>query len=404
MKPVKILFLGLGYSDVADESGLYTELVEELSGLGADIQVVAPALDDVRVGPRVEGGIPVLRVQSGRLFETGLIRKGLNNLLLPLRYYRALRAQLESWNPDWVITPTPPITLTPLVWWMKRRTEAKSYLVLRDIFPQNAVDLGFMSKRGPTHLFFRLLEKWTYSVSDAIGCMSPGNARYVTFHNAGFDSSKLHLLPNWIAERHLAEEAEFTATRERWGVGEQELLCVFGGNLGKPQQVEFLAEVARALPEGLGIKIIVIGKGTESANLKSLIQRFGLTNLVLRDRLPRDEYQQLLGAADVGFILLSERFTIPNIPSRLTGYWAAGVPVLAATDANTDLHDAFLRPYNAGEWVQMGDVSGFIAKLRWFAEHREEAAEMGRRGQQAIRHHFTAKKAAQTVLEQISSL
>ena len=401
--PVKILFLGLGYSDVSEESSLYTELVEELSELGADIQVVAPAVDDVRVGPRVEGGIPVLRVRSGALFDTGLIRKGLNNLLLPLRYYRALNAQLRSWNPDWVIAPTPPITLTPLVWWIKRRTKAKSYLVLRDIFPQNAVDLGFMSKRGPTYFSFRLLEKLTYSVSDEIGCLSTGNARYVTEHNPGVDSGKLHLLPNWIAERHVSEKVDFTETRERWAVGQQELLCVFGGNLGKPQQVEFLAEVARALPEELGIKIVVIGKGTESAKLQSLIQQFGLTRLILRDRLPRDEYQQLLSAADLGFILLSERFTIPNIPSRLTGYWAAGVPVLAATDANTDLNDAFLRPYNAGEWVQMGDVSGFIAKLRWFAEHREEAAEMGRRGQQAIRDHFTAKKAAKTVLEQISS-
>lgn len=331
LKPVKILFLGLGYSDVADESGLYPELVEELSELGADIQVVAPALDEVRVGPRVEGGISVLRVQSGQLFETGLIRKGLNNLLLPLRYYRALKAKLRSWNPDWVITPTPPITLTPLVWWIKRRTKAKSYLVLRDIFPQNAVDLGFMSKHGPTHLFFRLLAKWTYSVADAIGCMSPGNARYVADHNAGVDSGKLHLLPNWIAERHVSEKVDFTETRERWGVGQQELLCVFGGNLGRPQQVEFLAEVARALPEELGIKIVVIGEGTESAKLQSLIQQFGLTKLILRDRLPRDDYQQLLSAADLGFILLSERFTIPNIPSRLTGYWAAGVPVLAAT-------------------------------------------------------------------------
>lgn len=401
MKPVKILFLGLRYSDVADESGLYTELVEELSALGADIQVVAPALDEVRVGARVEGGISVLRVRSGQLFETGLIRKGLNNLLLPLRYYRALKVQLRSWNPDWVITPTPPITLTPLVWWIKRRTKAKFYLVLRDIFPQNAVDLGFMSRFGPIYTVFRLLEKWAYSTADAIGCMSPGNAHYVTDHNAGIDVSKLHLLPNWIAERHVAEKADSTETCEKWEVGEQDLLCIFGGNLGKPQQVEFLAEVARALPEGLGIKIVVIGKGTESAKLKSLIQQLGLTNLVLRDWLPRDEYQQLLGAADVGFILLSERFTIPNIPSRLTGYWAAGLPILAATDSNTDLNDAFLRPYNAGKWVRMGNVTGFVTKLRWFAEHREEAAEMGRRGQQAIRDHFTAKKAAETILQQI---
>jgi hypothetical protein len=157
--PSKILFLGLGYSDVAHESSLYTELVEELSRAGSDIRVVAPALDDPRKGHREEGGVSVLRVATGRLFEVNLFQKALNNLLLPIRYFFALRSQNREWQPEWIITPTPPITLTPLVWWLKRKTRARAYLVLRDIFPQNAVDLGFMSRFGPVFGLFRFLEQ-----------------------------------------------------------------------------------------------------------------------------------------------------------------------------------------------------------------------------------------------------
>lgn len=398
----QILFLGLGYTDVAEESSLYTELVEELVALGSDVQVVAPAIDGARVGPRTEGGIPVLRVPAGQLFGTGLLQKGLNNLLLPLRFNRALKNLLGSWTPDWIISPTPPITFAPLVWWLKRRTKAGCYLILRDIFPQNAVDLGLMRKPGPTYLFFRLLEKWTYRLADQIGCMSPANKRFVLEHNPSIDEARLHILPNWIAERHIVGQADRSISREEWQVSDSQLLCVFGGNLGKPQQPEFLIDVAEALRNQPEIHIVIVGSGTESARVKGLLKARSLKNLTLKDRLPKDHYQRLLAAADVGIILLSQCFTIPNIPSRLLGYWAAGLPVLAATDPNTDLNEAYLRPFEAGLWVQMGDAAGFSDSLRWFAAHKDGAAAMGKRGQHAVIEKFTASKAAETVLDHIS--
>jgi glycosyltransferase involved in cell wall biosynthesis len=371
--------------------------------VGLDIRVVAPALDDLRKGLRNEGGVLVLRVAAGELFEVNLFRKTLNNLLLPIRYFFALRSLNRDWQPEWIITPTPPITLTPLVWWLKRRKGARAYLILRDIFPQNAVDLGFMSRFGPVFGFFRCLEKWTYSVSDRIGCMSPGNVRYVIKHNPRIDPKKLHLLPNWIAERHIVCNMESSENvRREWGVKENDLLCVFGGNLGNPQQVSFLLNVADALRHESNIHIVIVGRGTESAILKEQIKARELDNIVLRDRLARDVYQKLLASADVGFILLNQRFSIPNIPSRLMGYWAAGVAVLAATDTSTDLDEAFLAKYGGGDWVKMGDIEAFAEKLRSYAKQPKMLHEMGERGRKAVLQNFTAKRAAEIVLTQMS--
>jgi len=398
----KILFLGLHYPDVQHDSSLYTELIDELASAGADIRVVAPVVDPGRVGLCEEGKVTVLRVPAGPLLNTGLFQKALSNLALPFRYYGYLRRYLTPWRPDWVVTPTPPITLTPLVWWFKRHTKSKSYLILRDIFPQNAVDLGLISRFGPAHAFFRLLEKWTYKTADRIGCMSPANIRYVLDHNPVALPDKLHILPNWISERYIHSSMDRRSARCRWGVGEDDLLCVFGGNLGKPQNPGFLIDVAEAVKDDSRIKIVIVGKGTESAIIGQVINSRGLKNISLRDRLPKSQYQQLLAAADIGLILLSDRFSIPNIPSRLMGYWAAAVPVMAATDKNTDLDDAFLHRYGGGTSVQMGDIEGFADKLRWFAEHPREAEEMGLRGQRAIRERFTSKHAAAIVLDQLS--
>ena len=403
--PEKVLFLGLGYSDVAQESNLYTELVEELSLAGVDVRVVAPAQDMQHVGLRKEGGISVLRVPAGRLFDVGLVRKALNNLALPFRYFVVLREQNRAWQPQWIISPTPPITFTPLVWWLKRATGANAYLILRDIFPQNAVDLGLMSRFGFVYLFFRSLEKWTYAISDQIGCMSPGNERYVLALNPVVDPVKLHMLPNWIAEKHIVKKKlPSESLRIKWGVGKKDLLCVFGGNLGEPQQVIFLTEVANLLRDEPNIRMVIVGRGTERQLIQREIFERKLSNLTLRERLPKEEYQQLLSAADIGFILLNERFTIPNIPSRLTGYWAAGVAVLAATDTASDLNQSFLARFGGGAWVKMGDAQAFADKLRYFLKNRRVVAKMGERGQEAILQHFTAKKAAETVLRQMASV
>lgn len=394
----KILFLGLGYTDVEEESSLYTELVEELASAGADVQVIAPAIDGSRVGLRMEGDIPVFRVPAGQLFGTGLLQKGINNLLLPLRFGHSVKALLSSWTPEWIVSPTPPITFSPLVWWLKRRTQARCYLILRDIFPQNAVDLGLMRKDGPSHLFFRWLEKWTYQIADQIGCMSPANQQYLIRHNLYISAEKVHLLPNWIAERHIAPNKAEKVSRNEWGISDSDLLCVFGGNLGKPQQPEFLIEVAEALRDDRGIRIVIVGAGTESYKLKAMARSRALANIGIKDRLPKDQYQKLLAAADVGIILLNHRFTIPNIPSRLLGYWAAGVPVIAATDTSTDLNEAYLEPFRAGIWVEMGDIEGFVEKLRWLHDNRKGAVAMGKRGQRAVTEHFSARHASRTIL------
>ncbi len=398
----KILFLALLYPDVEYESGLYPELVEELSLGGSDICVVAPAVDTKSVGMRKEGDIHVLRVATGPLFAAHLLRKGINNLLLPLHFYLAIRKHLRLWDPDWIIMPTPPITLMPLVWWLKRQTKAKSYLILRDIFPQNAVDLGLISRVGPIFYFFRLLEKWSYAIAEQIGCMSPGNIQYVLMHNPSINPAKLHLLPNWIAERHLQINADRVLSRCFWNIQEGDLLCVFGGNLGKPQNVGFLVDVAEALKKDEHIHIVIVGSGSESASLKRMLELRKLSNLSIKERLARNEYQQLLSAADFGIILLNAQFTIPNIPSRLTGYWAAGLPVLAATDVNTDLNESFLARHQGGDWVLMGDAEAFAEKLRWYANESKKRTEMGIRGQQAIKNHYTAKKVAQSVLSQMA--
>ncbi len=94
-----------------------------------------------------------------KLFNVGLLQKGLANLLLPFQYKKALKRSGLNLNYDLVIMPTPPITLAFLAKWFKRYYRSKIYLILRDIFPQNAVDLKMMSNKSLVYKYFRKKEK-----------------------------------------------------------------------------------------------------------------------------------------------------------------------------------------------------------------------------------------------------
>lgn len=399
----KILLLTLSYPHVDHDANIYVDLAHALAQAGADVQVVAPAVDQL-VGVNNEGGISVLRVSTGPLLNVGLVRKGIENLLLARRFGRAIRAHIRGWVPDWIVVPTPPITLTPLVEQLKRQWSARVFLVLRDIFPQNAVDLGIMPP-GLAHSYFRSLERRTYRAADIIGCMSPGNAEYVALHNSDIKREKLLQFPNWISDQGFSLEGQSHLGEEPlWKKGVGDFLCVFGGNLGRPQRVDFLLDLACALRDDQGIRFVIVGDGTERRGLESMATARNLENVRVIARLSRAEYQTLIRRADLGLITLSERFTIPNIPSRLLGYWAAGVPVLAAVDAATDLGPAFLDRHQGGVCVAMGNVAEAVAAVRRLRSEPELRQRLGANGRAALRENYTAALAAQRMLNQMESV
>ena len=216
---MKILFLSISMPDLRVSSNMYAALVKEFARRGHEVCVVAPVSDGT--GTRFSApaeNIRLLQVKSLPLFGVNLVRKGIANVLLPFVYQRAIDAHLRGEKFDLIIAPTPPITLADVVAKMKKRCGAKTYLILRDIFPQNAVDLGFMKKWWPLYWRFRLQEKKLYRVCDKIGCMSQGNVDYIRKHNPDVPAEKLHILENFQALETEPAPAD-EDLKEKYGVG-----------------------------------------------------------------------------------------------------------------------------------------------------------------------------------------
>lgn len=392
---MNILYLNLVFPDLARNGNLYGDLAVELAERGHDVRVAT--LLERRHGRESHvtqhDGIEVLHVASGDLFDVGFLRKGLTMLHLERDFRRAISATWPREAFDLVLYPTPPITFVGLVEQLKREQGCETYLILRDIFPQNAVDLGIM-RRGLAYQYFRRVERRLYDVSDRIGVMSPANADYVRLHS-GVPDAKLELLPNWRKVRP-PDESSARDLRAEWGLTGKKV-AVFGGTLGIAQELEFLLELAREVRHRDDLAFVIVGAGNQKARLKAIAAREQLTNVLFPDRVPSADFARFVREAEIGLVNLNRRFTIPNFPSKALDYFEAEVPVLAALDGATDF-GAMLDASGAGLWSRTGDLPAYRRNLERLLDHPALRREMGRRGRRYLEEHFAVERACDTIL------
>ncbi|WP_211220774.1 glycosyltransferase family 4 protein [Paenibacillus terrigena] len=345
-----------------------------------------------------EKGVNVLRVRTGNITKTSLVEKGISTLLIEKQYVNAIKKYLQGVKFDLLIYSTPPITFENVVKHIQRRDRCKSYLLLKDIFPQNAVDIGMLKPNGLLWRYFRNKEKRLYEASDFIGCMSRANVEYVLKHNPEISRSKVEECPNCINPLPLRRSHnKRNDIRLRYGIPQDSVVFIYGGNLGKPQGMDFFLEVLEVVKDRTDLYFLIVGAGTEYDRIHSRLHDGKFSNVMIRRFLPTAEYDELLESCDVGLVFLDSRFTIPNFPSRLTSYMESGLPVVCATDVNTDLKDV-IHEAGCGMWTESNDVLGFIELINTIAlADPELRARMGLNGRAYLEKHYTVSRAYQII-------
>ena len=365
---MNVLFLSISAMPHISGHSISLDLLHEFLRNGHKVYVVCAneRKNNTPTTLSEEEGAVVLRVRTGNNKKANLIEKGITTLMLPKLFIAAIKEHLSDVKFDLVLYPTPPITHYDTVKFIKKRDGAKSYLLLKDIFPQNAVDIGMMRKsglKGILYRHFRSKEKKLYAISDHIGCMSQANVDYVLKHNPEVDPAKMEICPNAIEPQDMTISAEERAElREKYGIPQDKKVFVYGGNLGRPQGIPFLMDCLRAEKDNQAAYFLVVGDGTEYGKLESFLQEEKLSNTKLLKRLPKEDYDRLVAACDVGLIFLDHRFTIPNFPSRLLAYMQAGLPVLACTDPNTDIGKVIVEG-GFGWWCESNSVEAFCEQI-----------------------------------------
>lgn len=340
---MNILFLSIGDFPSIKHREIYPDLLREFIKNGHNVYVVCSREKRKNLDTEFveEDGAKLVKVKIGNITKTNLIEKGISTLRVSVQYKSAIKKYFPGVKFDLILYSTPPITLVNCIEYVKKRDGAKTYLLLKDIFPQNAVDLGMFTQTGPKsaiYKYFRRKESKLYAVSDYIGCMSQANVNYVLEHNPEVNKNVVEVCPNSIDVVDMSVDAQTReAIRKKYGIPTDKKILVYGGNLGKPQGIDFLIECLKRQQNRNDAYFLIVGDGTEFGKLDGYIKSEKPVNVKLMKRLPKNDYDAMVAACDVGMIFLDHRFTIPNFPSRLLAYMQAKIPVLACTDPNTDI-------------------------------------------------------------------
>lgn len=373
---MNILFLSLGKYKTIYQPGIYTDLLREFTKKGHLVYVLSSveARDKEKAGIIKEKCCTIIRVYTGDIQKTKIIKKGINTVLIQKRYVRAIKRYFSNVKFDLVLYPTPPITFVDVVKYVKKRDNARTYLMLKDIFPQNAVDIGLMNTKGIKGIiykYFRKQETRLYEISDTIGCMSNANVDYLKKNNPGIDSRKIEVCPNAIEViDKTIDNTTRKKIREKYDIPEKKIVFVYGGNLGKPQGIPFLIACLKCCADIENAFFLIVGDGTEFRFLEEYATTSSQKNLKVMKRLPREEYDSMIAACDVGMIFLDHRFTIPNFPSRMLSYMAAKLPILACTDPNTDVGKVIVDG-GFGWWCESNDCVSLEQIIKRISSHKD---------------------------------
>ena len=411
----RIIFLTMSREPANINSrGIYPDLLRKFRDEGFEVYIVMP--HERSLGKptelRDENGVHILGVKSLNLQKTTTIEKGIGQILVESQYKSAIKKYLNDVKFDLILYSTPPITFPKVIAFLKKQNlHAITYLLLKDIFPQNAVDLGMMAKtgvKGQLYKFFRNKERKMYELSDYIGCMSPANVDFLLKHNPEIDAKRVEVAPNSIdlayglqlnsLEDEGQQQAASLSIRKKHDLPIDKPIFIYGGNLGKPQGIDYLIKCLDANKNRKDCYFVVVGSGTEYPRLEAWYNANLNLNVKLMKGLPKADYDLLVHSCDVGMIFLDHRFTIPNYPSRLLSYLEYKMPVVCATDVNTDI-GKLAEENGYGYWcesVKPEDFTALVDKML-----ASDMIAMGERGYEFLKQNYLVEHTYNAIMRHL---
>ena len=328
------------------------DLAYEFSRQGHMITVLLPSSNQADPWLLKEvNGVQIMRLKAPRTKGTGYFRRTLSEFIMPFsmwRYYRKSPLSNENW--DGVIWYSPSIFHGPLVNNLKLNSDCKSYLIIRDIFPEWAVDMGLM-KRGLKYKFFDMIARYQYSIADVIGVQTSGNLKYF---KKWCDQStcRIEVLQNWLGAP--GQSACPIRLNETPLAGRK--VFVYAGNMGVAQGMGIILDLAEKMHWHADLGFLFVGRGVGVNRLRAAAEERRLTNVLFYDEIHPNQIADLYSQCSAGIVALDPRHKSHNIPGKFLTYMQCGLPVLANINPGNDLAST-IRDEKVGQVCENNDLN-----------------------------------------------
>lgn len=374
------------------------DLAQELARQGHQPTVLVPASGlATRWEIARDGAVHVLRLKAPRTKDITRVRRAVAELVLPYSMAYSLSVSpLSKTQWDGVIWYSPTIFFGPLVRRLKASGDCKSYLILRDLFPDWAVDIGVMRK-GLAYALLKLVQQYQYSVADVIGVQTPGNLPHLRSW-VNRTGHRVEVLYNWLAEAPADRVPSFLESSRLRG----RTLFVYAGNMGAAQDVGAVLSLAQKVESYSDLGFLFVGRGTEAERLRTRAETLELGNVEFYDEIDPSEVPGLLSKCHVGIVALDLRHRTHNIPGKFLTYLYAGLPVLARINPGNDL-EALINEEGVGRVCTDKSIDEFESVALDLWSHRKSFGSMSLKARQLARRRFSVKAAATQVIEALES-
>lgn len=374
------------------------DLSREFERQGHQLTVLIPATDQAEPW-KVErdGNIDVIRLKSPKTKDVRYVRRTLSEFMMPFVMGRNFRkSPLGSRKFDGVIWYSPSIFLGPLVKRLRADSNCPSYLIIRDIFPEWAVDMGLMG-RGLPYRMLKAVADFQYSVADTIGVQTPGNMALL-YSTSSAMSGRIEVLHNWLTSNpdtgcSIQIDATPLAGRK---------IFVYAGNMGIAQGMPILLDLAAELEERKDIGFVFVGRGSDADRLRASAKARQLDNVLFFDEIDPDEIAGLYAQCHVGLVALDPRHQTHNIPGKFLSYLQSGLPVLATVNAGNDLIDVIVD--NRVGFVSTDNSATILAGLaRGLADESVGNPTVAARSKKLARTMFSSEAAVNQIVKALKA-
>jgi len=373
------------------------DLSREFTRQGHALTVLLPSPDQHKPWSLEEiDGVQVLRLKAPRTKDIGYVWRTFGEFAMPfamLRQFRKSPFSNERW--DGVVWYAPSIFHGPLASALKKRSNCKGYLIIRDIFPEWAVDMGLMG-RGLPYRFFYAIANYQYSVANVIGVQTPGNRKYFERWQQKPDRT-LEVLQNWLdkpAQARCSIRVNETAL-----VGRK--VFVYAGNMGVAQGMDILLDLVERLQHRTNIGFLFVGRGSDAVRLKNSAKDRKLDNVLFYDEIHPDEIPDLYSQCSAGIVVLDPRHKSHNIPGKFLTYMQSGLPVLANVNRGNDLAQ-MIRIENVGQVCETNNVDNLYKKVNELLDQIESDTQLPIRCTNLFERKFSVHKAVEQIVKALS--
>lgn len=377
---------------------MFHELALEFVEQGHSVTVVTPlGIDSVSHKVFYLDGVEVWGFKCGNVKAESKVRRALNETFMSVAAWLRLRTYFSERKFDAIVSYSPSIFFGPLIFRLKKLNRCPVYLVLRDLFPQWAVDAEIIREGSLIERYFRFFEQLSYKQASRIGLMSEKNLALFKVHHK--DRYHTEILRNWASLKPVRKENPTLAFRKKLEL-EGKVLFFYGGNIGHAQDMPNLMRLARSMEDEPEAHFLFVGQGDQVDLIRSLADKWSLKNFTYLPSIDQESFKLLLKEVDVGLFSLSARHTTHNFPGKLLGYMANAIPILGSVNPGNDLQE-IVNSNNAGMIRINGEDEKLLHAAKLLCRDPSLRHSLGESALLLLKQEFSVENAARQILSAV---